>query len=80
MNINGLQIMRSLSSPCHQHLSDVVFCFLHAAFKVDLLLLENKHDVTRWTPLRTMHTALCDLPPVLSLFHQLSSVRLSDDC
>lgn len=52
--------MRSLSPPCHQHLSDVVFCFLYAAFKVDLLLLENKHAVSWWTPLSTMHTILCD--------------------
>ena len=52
--------MRSLSSSCHQHLSDVVFCFLYTAFKVDLLLLENKDIVSLWTPLKTMHTRLCD--------------------
>lgn len=52
--------MRSLRSPGHQHLSDVVFRFLYAALKVNLLLLENKHFVSWWTPLSTMHTRLCD--------------------
>lgn len=71
--------MRSLRSPRHQHLSDVVFCFLHAAFKVDLLLLEDKHTVSWWAPLGTMHTMGCDSTSsslIFSSFVLCVSVRL----
>lgn len=71
---HGLQLWRSLSSPRHQHLSDVVLCFLHAAFKVDLLLLENKRD----TSAGGRHLAPCTLFNVIYLqfFHFLISCLL----
>lgn len=40
----------SLSSPGQQHLSDVVFSFFHAAFKVHLLLLEITQHTVRPLP------------------------------